>query len=509
MAIDTRKKADEKPAKIWLMVLAAVLALLLVGGIVYNVCDSNGVLLRSRVSVSSEHYSVDNAMLSYYFHYDYNYFVTRNSSYLSYFNLDTSKPLKSQIYDKTAGTTWYDYFMNTALNDARQALYLCEAAKANGLTLTEEDYKSIDESIESLKTAAKAYNVSLNRYISSMYGNGVKEKDLRRCFELSTLASKQYDKMMESYSFTEEEREKYCEENKDAFFKADYMSYVFKAEFADDASEKDILDAKESAKKLADELAAKTTKDDFFNYISEYLKKQEEEKKDSEESKDTEESKDDKEDEEITADKYLTEEHSYGTESELDKWLFEDGRAEGDTKVVSAEDDSKKTYSYTVYLVIKPQYRLEYSLVNIRHILIQVSSSASDAEKEAAKEKADKLLEEFKNGEQTADAFAKLAKENSTDSSAENGGLYENVSKGDMVTEFNDWCFEEGRKVGDTGVVKTTYGYHVMYLDGFGEKKWSYDAEQALKSDAYDEEYKSYQTLYPVTTNTKNAAKVG
>lgn len=502
MATDTRKKTDEKPAKTWLAVLSVILALLLVGGIVYNVCDSNGVFLRSRVSVSSEHYSVNNAMLSYYYHYDYNYFVTRNASYLAYFNLDTSKPLKSQIYDKNSGTTWYDYFMNTALNDAKQALYLCEAARANGLTLTEEDYKSIDESIEGLKTAAKAYNVSLNRYISSMYGNGVKEKDLRKCFELSTLASKQYDKMMESYSFTEEERQKYCEENKESFFKADYMSYVFKAEFADDASEKDILEAKDNAKKLADELAGKNTKDDFFNYISEYLKSQ---KKD-----DAEESKDDKKDEEVTADKYLTEEHSYGTESELDKWLFEEGRAEGDTKVVSAEDDSKKTYSYTVYLVIKPQYRLEYSLVNVRHILIEAGSSATDAEKEAAKAKAEKLLEDFKNGEQTGEAFAKLVKDNSTDTgSVENGGLYENVSKGDMVTEFNDWCFEDGRKVGDTGVVKTTYGYHVMYLEGFGDAKWSYDAEQALKQDAYEKEYESYQTKYPVTTNLKNAAKVG
>ena len=261
-------------------------------------------------------------------------------------------------------------------------------------------------------------------------------------------------------------------------------------------------EAKDNAKKLADELAGKNTKDDFFNYISEYLKSQ---KKD-----DAEESKDDKKDEEVTADKYLTEEHSYGTESELDKWLFEEGRAEGDTKVVSAEDDSKKTYSYTVYLVIKPQYRLEYSLVNVRHILIEAGSSATDAEKEAAKAKAEKLLEDFKNGEQTGEAFAKLVKDNSADTgSVENGGLYENVSKGDMVTEFNDWCFEDGRKVGDTGVVKTTYGYHVMYLEGFGDAKWSYDAERALKQDAYEKEYESYQTKYPVTTNLKNAAKVG
>jgi len=32
-----------------------------------------------------------------------------------------------------------------------------------------------------------------------------------------------------------------------------------------------------------------------------------------------------------------------------------------------------------------------------------------------------------------------------------------------MVTAFNDWCFDPARQTGDTDVVKTEYGYHVMY----------------------------------------------
>ena len=35
-----------------------------------------------------------------------------------------------------------------------------------------------------------------------------------------------------------------------------------------------------------------------------------------------------------------------------------------------------------------------------------------------------------------------------------------------MVAAFNDWCFDPARQVGDTGVVKTEYGYHVMYFSG-------------------------------------------
>ena len=35
-----------------------------------------------------------------------------------------------------------------------------------------------------------------------------------------------------------------------------------------------------------------------------------------------------------------------------------------------------------------------------------------------------------------------------------------------MVKEFNDWCFDAAREPGDTGLVKTQYGYHVMYFVG-------------------------------------------
>ena len=33
-----------------------------------------------------------------------------------------------------------------------------------------------------------------------------------------------------------------------------------------------------------------------------------------------------------------------------------------------------------------------------------------------------------------------------------------------MVEEFSDWSFDPERVAGDTGIVKTTYGYHIMYF---------------------------------------------
>jgi hypothetical protein len=35
-----------------------------------------------------------------------------------------------------------------------------------------------------------------------------------------------------------------------------------------------------------------------------------------------------------------------------------------------------------------------------------------------------------------------------------------------MLTNINDWCFDESRKAGDTGIVESTSGYHIMYFAG-------------------------------------------
>lgn len=113
--------------------------------------------------------------------------------------------------------------------------------------------------------------------------------------------------------------------------------------------------------------------------------------------------------------------------------------------------------------------------VNVRHILIEPQAdeegNISDEAWEKAQEEAENLLEEWKNGDAAEDSFALLATDNSADSgSSSNGGLYENVYPGEMVSAFNDWCFDPERKEGDTDIVKTDYGYHIMYFVGHTEE---------------------------------------
>lgn len=131
------------------------------------------------------------------------------------------------------------------------------------------------------------------------------------------------------------------------------------------------------------------------------------------------------------------------------------------------------------------------NMVNVRHILIMPQAD-EDAETDEsgnpvltdenwadAKAKADEIYAQWQAGEATEDSFAALATEHSEDPGSQaNGGLYEEVYPGYMVTEFNDWCFDEARQVGDTEIVKTPYGYHIMYFSGVCDHPYWYKVAQ-------------------------------
>lgn len=156
------------------------------------------------------------------------------------------------------------------------------------------------------------------------------------------------------------------------------------------------------------------------------------------------------------------------------------------------------TTSYTAGAYANQKYYLLYAqgmadpgdykdiyCINIRHILIKFGDSTQTA-KDAAKAQAEALYDSFKRNP-TVDNFIALAKEHSADSSASAGGLIENVYPGQMVKNFEDWCFAEGRKAGDHGLVETEYGWHLMFFDGYTDKIYQRAAQ--LYADAKHTEW--------------------
>ncbi len=97
------------------------------------------------------------------------------------------------------------------------------------------------------------------------------------------------------------------------------------------------------------------------------------------------------------------------------------------------------------------------------HILLAYKGapqSAATRTKEEAQALANNLLAQAKANPGN---FAMLAMTNSDDpGSKNNGGVYDNITPGQMVPKFNDFVFNN--TVGTIGVVETDYGFHVIQV---------------------------------------------
>ena len=153
-------------------------------------------------------------------------------------------------------------------------------------------------------------------------------------------------------------------------------------------------------------------------------------------------------------------------------------------------------------------------LVDIRHVLIQPEGCefnasnhvvATDDQWEACRVKAQGLLDEWLAGAADEEGFAKMAIEHSADGNATSGGIYTDVQPGQMVVTFNDWCFDESREPGDSGLVRTEFGYHIMYFIG-AEEGWLRYGPEAYVTAACDEMVIKAVQEYPMEVNYKKIA---
>jgi hypothetical protein len=188
------------------------------------------------------------------------------------------------------------------------------------------------------------------------------------------------------------------------------------------------------------------------------------------------------------------------SEDEIVVWLSADETVTGSTKIL--DESNEDEYSKTVFVVTEAMHLDSSATKDIAHILIKADSTADEATKAAAKAKAEDVLAQFKAGEQTLEQFEILAEVYNEDSNC----LYEGTTEGKMVKNFNDWTFDEARKSGDTAVVETEYGYHVMFFVGDGEAPYYASAKSAYTDDKYTLLIEELTAKY-VKTNDKAIAK--
>lgn len=407
----------------------------------------------------------------------------------SYFSLDLNLSLKSQQYQGDETTTWFDSLMEEVENNSRQYLILNEAGKAMGHQITDADREIIDERLE---------NADYTKY-----GNRVTEKDLREALEMQAFGAGVYQSVLDGFTFTDEEIENYVQENGSSYVTCGLMGFnlSYSAETKDEESEsEDENDEdeteidKSTAATLARKLRAcknkKAFEDQVLEILTEYKGYTEEDAK-----------------EQILPTIY-NDSFGYSTGNELGDWAFGGEAKVGDTYLIEEEG------AFYVYLMTREPERDQSPTINVRHILFSTNEhleaenpdEPTDEETNAALEKCRELatqtLEDWKNGEATEESFGTLASELTEDpGSKNNGGLYEHVGEGQMVDTFNDWCFDKNRKPGDTGIVETSYGVHVMYFVSTGDPLWKAEAESKMRSQKFEEWFKEQENLYTVTIN--------
>lgn len=473
VSYDAQKK--EKRNSIIITICVILAAALVIGLTVFNRLSDSGYFLRSQTAAESENFEVDGAMMTYFFHSNYQSYA----SYASYLGIDTSVSLKAQESAVSEGSTWFDYFASLTQSYVNELLALCEAAKANGVVLDDADYDSIDASIDSLTAMAESYGYTINQYLITAFGAGINTKDVENCMELTALASKYSTQYMASLTYSDEQLEAYYDANSADFEGVDVIaitipSSTYQETDADGNPVGDATAASTAAEAKANELAAAASEADFNAAIRDYLQN---DRGNAEEDLDA------------MVEQCYSEHVTASTLGTAADWAF--GASVGETYVSGGTGASQ----YTVYYLAKEAYRDDTPGRDIRHILFTNTTYADDT-------KANEVYAEWEAAGFTEEKFIELNNLYNEDSSITNGGLYENVQEGQMVTEFNDWMFDESRKTGDHGIVETTYGWHIMYYAGESERAaWQAEAISALQTAEYTEHVEQYSTS--ITFNTE------
>ncbi len=419
----------------------------------------------------------------FYNNYYYDYYTnvqTNNPSYASILLPDSSKPLGSQQYSEDM--TWADFFEQHATEALQRYVALYTRAQEEGFTLSEEQQLAYEEELNSLNDSAEYYGQSLEDFLDSYYGKGVTYDTVAKCLEIITVADRYEEAYKDNLAYTQEEIDAQYEENKDYYDLYEYRYFLVRAEEIDEeqygtdeereAAEQAALDV---ARAKAEEiLAGVETEEDFIEAAREY---------------DPETYADD--DSTLRAYNGDALGDIYGT------WLREADRKYGDTYTADIT-----TGTYVLYFIERTDNH--YQTVNARRIAITPTTvneedyddnaayeEAVAAADEEARVEAEDLYQKWIEEGATEELFDEYAIANSEDSQASNGGLWENIYRGQLNEECDAWVYDEARQPGDYALIHSeeSNSYNLMYFVSDGEIYADYMAEEDLR----DEDFQAWE----------------
>ena len=513
------EQKEAKKLKLYSTLAVVVLVVLVVFAAYVGISrgiENSGIRERNTVALTIGEHKISNAELNYFYIDTINNFYNNYGSYASLFGLDVTKPLNEQLVSEESGTTWADDFLANAIETAKAIYAIADEAKAAGYTLPEEAAANIDNTMATMQMYASIYGYdSTNTYLKAMYGKGATEKSLRAYYEMNYLASSYQEHYQKSLTYTDEQLREAEAENYGKYSSFTYNYYYLnvnnfvesESESASDYTKTELAAAIVAAEKAAVSLTdGITTAEEFDKAIAALAVNAEN----------------------TSAASYSSVDISYSDVStEFVDWLASADRKAGDMTYVASTSTSTDDEGNTVekidgYYVVLFNSRNDntFALRNVRHILVTIEGGTTDEttgettytvdEKDAAYKEAEALLNEWKEGEATEESFAALANANTDDSTDPdgdgvlNGGLYTDIYPGQMVAEFEEWCYAD-HEVGDTEIIESEYGYHVMYFCGNSETTYR---DFLIANELRTNDYNAWYTaLTEAVTATEGSTK--
>lgn len=486
LAAEKKKKKRTKKALI-LIALVCVLAIIVSCGIVIlnNRSIKNGDKIRKLNTISTDHYYVDGAMMSYFIHNQYISYTNENSAILNTVGLNPDENLKDQTCNlEDTEQTWFSYFSNKAKNYVQKMLLVCEAADEAGYSLDDEGKQYIDSQLKLLRDQAEQQKQDTDTYISSNYGVGVKETDIRNALQLETLSSQYQAKYKNDLSFSDDVLSEFYKENSLYFNSVSYYTISFISSVTEDMTPDEIANCTSPTYSWASGLAECKTVDEFMDYMKGYYKQYFADRGQSYTDKDIQ----DQIDSTVT---FVTD-YTY-SDTELGNWACNSSRKIGDTKLIEVPGE----YKYEVYMIAS-QPKVKSSITkNFVSIKFSDETYGNDSN---ASSKAREVLFNWKKTDKTVDAFKDLAAKDNDES---NHGIMENKRLQDLTSVVGEWVFDATRKSGDCEIVsdKDNSDVYLLYYIGDGYEEWKVTAKQEYAKKEYDKAFKKWQDQYKLTTN--------
>ncbi|MBP9988453.1 MAG: peptidylprolyl isomerase [Ruminococcus sp.] len=464
-------------------------------------------------AVGETNLNISMAEYEYYYMRAYNQLINNVQQYSQYgydYGYDTTLAPQDQKQttkdDDGKEITWAEYLdkQTRSLIQTYKAYY--KMALEKGYKLTDAEKKNIDKQLDEMKEEANSSGsqdeskagYSLNAYLRKVYGGGVNKSFLRKQMEISTLAQKYYQERVKELkaSYKQADIDAVYNKDKDAYDMVTFRVYRFSS--ADLTQEENETEEKFNERKTKATAENKKNADAFLAAVKDeqsfiaQAKAAHDKNKTADDTQEYDAAKDTLRSNQLkNGDGTQNNPGIASTYSEdVANWLYAAGRKVGDKTVIADKDSGTATVLYLV------KTKAQTDTVNVRHILFltidsETQEPLSDADKAKAKKNAEDALKQWKDGAKTAESFGEIANDLSEDpGSNTTGGLYENAVQGQFEAAFDSWCFDASRKPGDTEVIETSYGYHVMYFEGKGTKYYDSAIRASKASEAFEKESK-------------------